>query len=74
MVLVARTQSDLERIASEFKEKYQCPQVITIAKDLSKPGAARELFREIKDRYQLSIDFLVNNAGVGVRGKFGKRI
>lgn len=69
LILVARTQSDLERVASEFKEKYQCPQVITIATDLSKVGAARELFREIKDRYQLKIDFLVNNAGVGLRGK-----
>ena len=39
-----------------------------IAKDLSKPGSARELFQEIKEQHKLHVHFLVNNAGVGVRG------
>jgi short-subunit dehydrogenase len=56
-------------VADEFISKYQCPKVIVIAKDLSKPGSATELFREIKDKYRLPIHFLVNNAAVGVRGK-----
>lgn len=69
VILVSRTQSDLEKVAEELKTKYNCPQVTVIAKDLSKSGSAKELFKEIKEHYKLSIDFLVNNAGVGVRGK-----
>jgi short-subunit dehydrogenase len=69
LILVARTKSDLEKVAKELTEKYPCPQVIIIAKDLSKPGSARELFKEIKEHYHMPIHFLINNAGVGLRGK-----
>ncbi|CAF1311234.1 unnamed protein product [Adineta steineri] len=68
VILVARTESDLEKVAEELTVKYHCPQVITIAKDLSKVGSAQELFKEIKERYKLPIDYLINNAGVGLRG------
>ena len=69
VILVSRTESDLEKVAEELRVNFHCPQVTVIAKDLSKPGSAAELVREIRERYRLPIDFLVNNAGVGVRGK-----
>ena len=69
MILVSRTEADLKDVAEELRVQFQCPQVTVIAKDLSKPGSARELVREIKERHRLPIDFLVNNAGVGLRGK-----
>lgn len=69
LILVSRKRSDLEKVAKELKSKYQCPQITIIDKDLSKLGAAEELYNEIKNKHQLNIDFLVNNAGSGVRGK-----
>jgi short-subunit dehydrogenase len=39
--------------------------------DLSMPGAAKSLARELENR-QLSIDLLINNAGFGARGEFWK--
>ena len=38
--------------AKELKEEFQCPQVIFIDKDLSKPNSAREIFKEIKEKYR----------------------
>ena len=69
LILVSRKRTDLEKVANELKSKYQCPQITIIDKDLSKPGSADELYSEIKTKHQLNIDFLVNNAGSGVRGK-----
>jgi len=69
VILVSRTYEDLEKVGKELKEQYQCPQVTIVAKDLSKPNSAKELFQEIKEKHQLNINFLVNNAGVGIRGK-----
>lgn len=69
LILVSRKRADLEKVAKELKSKSQCPQITIIDKDLSKLGAAEELYDEIKNKHQLNIDFLVNNAGSGVRGK-----
>ncbi|CAF1241180.1 unnamed protein product [Rotaria sp. Silwood1] len=69
VILVSHTQSDLEQVAQEFKTKFNCLQVTVIAKDLSKLDSSKELYDEIKQKYQLPIDFLVNNAGIGFRGQ-----
>ena len=69
VILVSRTEADLAEVGKELKDVYGCPQVTLIAKDLSQPGSASELFKEIKQRHQLQINVLVNNAGVGLRGK-----
>lgn len=53
----------------EFEKKYQSFKITIISKDLSKPNSAKELFDEIKQKYQLNIDFLINNARAGQRGK-----
>ncbi len=61
LVLVARNQQRLERIAAELKPVP----VRVIAKDLSLADAPQEIHRAVPD-----VDVLVNNAGFGVYGKF----
>jgi len=68
LVLVARNKSKLDELKKELEEKYKVS-VYTIGKDLSLPGAAREVYDEIKKK-SISIDYLVNNAGFGDFGLF----
>jgi len=65
LVLVARDGQKLE----EIKRSMQRVEVITIAKDLSAPHAASEVFAELEERH-IAIDVLVNNAGFGLMGLF----
>ncbi|WP_226659573.1 SDR family NAD(P)-dependent oxidoreductase [Pseudalkalibacillus hwajinpoensis] len=65
LILVARSKDKLEKRAQELSA-YGV-QVDHIVCDLSKAGAAEELFEQVKGR---PIDYLVNNAGVGLFGKF----
>lgn len=67
LVIVARTQSDLENTAEEFK-KYNV-EVTTISKDLFESEAAFNLYDEVKAK-GIEIDVLVNNAGQGEYGEF----
>jgi hypothetical protein len=46
--------------------------VKVIAKDLTEPDAAKEVYDEIKES-GIEIDYLINNAGFGGRGKFHER-
>jgi uncharacterized protein len=70
LVIVARSQDELERIAEELETlSPQAIQVIPIAKDLFNPEAAIELYEEVKAS-GLTIDVLVNNAGQGKYGAF----
>ncbi len=66
LVLVARRQGQLERIASELRLKYSIESQ-AIGFDLASENAARALFDEVRFR-NLEINCLVNNAG---RGHFG---
>src|SRR5882762_6705646 len=68
LVLVARTQTDLERVATELESAHGI-KVRTIAKDLFYPGNAFELTDEISDM-GLQIDLLINDAGQGQYGPF----
>jgi short-subunit dehydrogenase len=68
LVLVARTQTDLDRVAAELKSAHGI-EVRTIAKDLFYPGNAFELTDEISDM-GLRIDLLINDAGQGQYGPF----
>lgn len=71
LVLVARRQDLLNTIKSDIESTYSVT-VTTIIKDLSKPGAGEDLYQEIK-KQNLSIDYLVNNAGYGGMGAFHER-
>jgi len=68
LILVARTQSDLDQRAAELSQQYGV-QVVPIAKDLFEPNAPFELYDEVKSK-GLMVDVLVNDAGQGQFGLF----
>ena len=68
LILVARTQSDLDTAALQMKSEG-AGDVITISKDLFGEHAAQELYDDVKSR-GLTVDVLVNDAGQGVYGNF----
>lgn len=68
LVLVARRKDRLEAIKQEIDTKYGV-NVLVIDQDLSELHAGEALYKYLKDS-NLSIDFLVNNAGFGERGPF----
>src|SRR4051812_44492249 len=70
LVIVARSEGDLQEIASRFQSLSGC-KVIPIAKDLFDPGAAEELYNEVKAK-GITVNILVNDAGQGVYGKFAE--
>ncbi len=70
LVLVARNQDRLMRLAGELKEKYNAPAVI-LPQDLSHPLSPSEIFIELQER-SIHIDVLVNNAGFGNHGLFSE--
>ena len=71
LIIVARSEGKLVELKSELEAKYET-KVIVIAKDLVAPHAASELYKEVTSK-GLEIDYLVNNAGFGGRGKFHER-
>ncbi|WKN30168.1 SDR family oxidoreductase [Porifericola rhodea] len=69
LILVARHQNELERIAEAIRIKHPECFITVIAKDLSQPGSAEALYAEIKEK-DLEVDVLINNAGFGTHGLF----
>jgi short-subunit dehydrogenase len=67
LVLTARNVAPMEKLAAEL-EAHGAAGVV-IAADLSKPGAAEALAGAIEAR-GLTVDVLVNNAGIGAVGRF----
>ena len=67
-VLVARSREPLEELKKELINSYDCEPVI-IQKDLCEENAARDLFYEL-EQLNISIDILINNAGLGGYGLF----
>jgi uncharacterized protein len=68
LVLTARSQPQLDSLAAELREKTGRT-VLTVSKDLAKPGAAGELFEEVKHS-GVPVEVLINNAGFGLLGRF----
>lgn len=68
LVLVARGQVQLERLAEELRERHRIT-VRVIAIDLSGPNAASNLYAELT-LAGISVDVLVNNAGFAQYGLF----
>jgi uncharacterized protein len=68
LVLVARTEEDLQQRASALTQQYGV-KVTTIAKDLFQSNAPFELYEEVKGK-GIEIDVLVNDAGQGQYGLF----
>ncbi len=70
LVLVARDAQRLERLASELRAVHPIS-VKVIAKDLSVPTSAEEIYAEMQ-RESIPVEILVNNAGVIVYGNFAE--
>jgi short-subunit dehydrogenase len=68
LVLVARVQRELDDIAAELSRTHDVS-VGVMAKDLSRPEAALEIFDTVQ-RDGTEIGILVNDAGLGQKGKF----
>src|SRR5690606_35633722 len=68
LLIVARTETDLKKMATEFEEQYGIT-VMPFAKDLSKREQVFELCAEVKAK-NLQVNVLVNDAGQGQYGAF----
>ena len=68
LVLVARRQEPMEKLASDLRRKYGVD-VLVEAIDLASPGAASRLKSSL-DARPVAIDILLNNAGYGLHGDF----
>lgn len=68
MVIVGRNLEKMDRMKAEYEERYHNT-VTTVQRDLSKDGAAQEVYDEVESR-GIKIDVLINNAGVGDYGRF----
>ena len=68
LILVARNEQRLQQLADELRQRYEVT-VHIFACDLSRPGAAQELYDAVRAA-DLTIDMLINNAGFGLNGKF----
>jgi uncharacterized protein len=70
LVVVARNEAKLNRIAAELSEAHGIS-VKVIVKDLSKGDAPEEIYDELQ-REGIRIDVLVNNAGFNINGVFSE--
>ena len=68
LILTARSTDKLEALQKSLLDAHDI-KVDVITNDLSRPGAATELHKEIVSK-GLHVDFLINNAGFGKWGKF----
>ena len=72
LILVARSEQKMQAIAQKLSKEHGV-RCFVIAKDLSKPGSAAELFEAIESIADYhSVDILINNAGYGQWGAFGQ--
>lgn len=71
LVIVARREEKLNALKTELEKKHGIS-VMVIVKDLALPNAAAEIYEEVKQA-SVEIDYLINNAGFGGRGKFHER-
>jgi len=69
LVLTARRVAPMEKLAAELAGRGAG--AVVIAADFSQPQGAAALLREVEGR-GLRVDVLVNNAGIGVVGRFDR--
>ena len=71
LILTARREDRLEKLRSQILHKYPERNVIVIPADLSSREECMRLFKESCEKAGAeNIDFVVNNAGMGVYGRF----
>ena len=69
LVIIARNEAALTALATECQT--HTVSVLIIAKDLTQPAAVQEIYQSLEEK-QITIDVLVNNAGMGVWGAFSE--
>src|SRR5471032_387298 len=67
-VIVARGRDELEACKRELEGKYGV-RVLTVVKDLARASEPKELYEEVRAA-DVTVEFLVNNAGFGGQGLF----
>lgn len=70
LVLVARSEKKLLEFKADLEKQYSVRAEVVLA-DLSAPNGATELVSKVKEK-NITVDVLVNNAGVGVFGDFAR--
>lgn len=68
LVLVARRRDRLEALKAELEQAHSVD-VMVVTEDLTDPAAAQRIFDAVKTS-GISVDYLINNAGLGARGFF----
>jgi len=68
LVIVARNESKLKELKAQLEQQHGI-QVHVIVKDLAIPNAAIDVYKETEEK-GIQIDYLINNAGFGLYGKF----
>jgi short-subunit dehydrogenase len=68
LVLTSRIKSEVNDVADDLRAAHGID-VWTIAADLENPAAPEKIFQAVR-REGLLVNILVNNAGLGFRGKF----
>lgn len=71
LIVVARRKDKLEALKKDLESKYGIS-VMVIEKDLSQLSAPKEIYNEVR-KSNINVDYLINNAGFGGRGKFHER-
>ena len=71
VILVGRNTDVLEQLRVRIGEKNDQSCVYVLSADLSKDGAAQQLFKDVKD-IGVNVDFLINCAGLGDFGPFAE--
>lgn len=69
LILLGRTQEHLDALKEELLKENEHLTIDVLAKDLSKPGAADEVY-EITKSKGIEPAYLINNAGFGDFGEF----
>jgi len=70
LILVARSETELQIICKEIENTYKV-QAVYLVMDLSNPDSAEKTFMWVKEK-QLDVEVLVNNAGYGLSGFFDR--
>lgn len=71
LILVARSKAKLEVLKEELENKHGVI-VKVIVKDLTEAEAPQAIYNQVKQE-GIIVDYLINNAGFGGRGKFHER-
>lgn len=68
VILIARREERLKQLSRDLENDYQI-KTLVIPKDLSQPRSAQEIYDLLKQK-DITIDYLINNAGFIVYGCF----